>query len=114
MKSTKCAPAWNAAFALRVSAKFKLATASNAMLSKSPSLRSWLDPKAVSMSLRLQRVREMLKRELGEVIRREIPVSQAGLITVNDVNVSRESENRRRSYIGMLGRAYQKKRAWKS
>src|SRR5512139_4117279 len=39
-------------------------------------------------SLRLQRVRELLKREIGEVIRREFPVSQAGLVTVNDVDVS--------------------------
>src|ERR1051325_11748651 len=36
-------------------------------------------------SLRLQRVRELLKREIGEVIRREFEVSEAGLITVNDV-----------------------------
>ena len=39
-------------------------------------------------SLRLQRVRELLKREIGEVIRREIPVGEAGLINVNDVKVS--------------------------
>jgi len=39
-------------------------------------------------SLRLQRVRELLKREIGEVIRREFPVSEAGLVTVNDVDVS--------------------------
>jgi len=39
-------------------------------------------------SLRLQRVRELLKREIGEVIRREIPVGEAGLISVNDVDVS--------------------------
>ena len=39
-------------------------------------------------SLRLQRVRELLKREIGEVIRREFQVSEAGLITVNDVDVS--------------------------
>jgi len=39
-------------------------------------------------SFRLQRVRELLKREIGEAIRREIPVDEAGLITVNDVDVS--------------------------
>ena len=30
-------------------------------------------------SVRLQRVRELLKREIGEAIRREIPVGEAGL-----------------------------------
>ena len=44
-------------------------------------------------SHRLQRVRELLKREIGEVIRRELPVSQAGLITVNDVEVSGDLQN---------------------
>jgi ribosome-binding factor A len=39
-------------------------------------------------SLRLQRVRELLKREIGEVIRREFQVSEVGLITVNDVEVA--------------------------
>ena len=39
-------------------------------------------------SHRLLRVRELLKREIGEAIRREIPVEQAGLITVNDVDVT--------------------------
>ena len=39
-------------------------------------------------SLRLQRVRELLKREIGEAIRREFEVSQVGLISVNDVDVA--------------------------
>lgn len=39
-------------------------------------------------SFRLQRVRELLKRAIGEAIRREIPVDEAGLITVTDVDVS--------------------------
>ena len=39
-------------------------------------------------SHRLLRVRELLKREIGEAIRREIPVNHAGLVTVNDVEVS--------------------------
>src|SRR6478735_4570701 len=39
-------------------------------------------------SHRLQRVRELLKREIGEAIRREIPVNEAGLVTVNDVDVA--------------------------
>ena len=40
------------------------------------------------MSLRLERVRELLKREIGEVIRRQLPVNEVGLINVNDVNVA--------------------------
>ena len=32
------------------------------------------------MSLRLQRVRELLKREIGEIIRRELPFSEAGIV----------------------------------
>src|SRR4051812_13543319 len=39
-------------------------------------------------SHRLLRVRELLKREIGEAIRRELPVEQAGLITVNDVELA--------------------------
>ena len=40
------------------------------------------------LSRRHQRVRELLKRVIGEVIRREIPVSEAGLVSVNDVGVA--------------------------
>ena len=57
-------------------------------------------------SLRLQRVRELLKREIGEVIRREIPVGDAGLITVNDVNVSGDLREAT-VYISILGNAGQ-------
>lgn len=37
---------------------------------------------------RIERVRELLKREIGSVIRREIPVHEAGLVSVNDVDVA--------------------------
>jgi ribosome-binding factor A len=60
-------------------------------------------------SLRLQRVRELLKREIGEVIRREIPVGEAGLITVNDINVSGDLREAT-VYIGILGNAEQQKK----
>ena len=40
------------------------------------------------MNLRHERVRELLKREVGEVIRREIPISEVGLLTVNEVGVA--------------------------
>ena len=61
-------------------------------------------------TLRLQRVRELLKREIGEVIRREIPVGEAGLITVNDVNVSGDL-HLATVYLGVLGSAEQQKKA---
>jgi ribosome-binding factor A len=61
------------------------------------------------MSLRLQRVRELLKREIGEVIRRELPVSEAGLINVNDVMVSADLHSAL-VYVGIFGTAEQKKR----
>jgi len=38
-------------------------------------------------NLRHERVRELLKRAIGEVIRREFNVSDVGLITVNDIDV---------------------------
>jgi ribosome-binding factor A len=61
-------------------------------------------------SLRLQRVRELLKRELGEIIRREIPVGDAGLITVNDVTVGSDL-HAATVYIGILGGEEQRKKA---
>jgi ribosome-binding factor A len=61
------------------------------------------------MSLRLERVREMLKREIGEVIRRELPVNEAGLITVNDLQVAPNLKNAT-VFIGILGGAAQKKK----
>lgn len=41
-------------------------------------------------NLRHQRVRELLKRELGEIFRREFPVDDTGLITVSDVGVAND------------------------
>jgi ribosome-binding factor A len=62
------------------------------------------------MSLRLERVRELLKREIGEIIRREIPVGEAGLITVNDVQVSSDLHSAS-VFVGVLGNAAQQKKA---
>lgn len=61
------------------------------------------------MSVRTERVRELLKRELGEIIRREIPVDEAGMITVNEVMVSGDLQNAT-VYFSILGGADQKKR----
>jgi ribosome-binding factor A len=58
-------------------------------------------------SHRLLRVRELLKREIGEAIRREFPIEQAGLITVNDVEVSGDLR-RAVAFIGIFGSAEQR------
>lgn len=62
-------------------------------------------------SLRLQRVRELLKREIGEAIRREFQVSQAGLVTVNDVGVAGDLHSAL-VFISILGDADQQKRGF--
>ena len=62
-------------------------------------------------SLRLQRVRELLKREIGEAIRREFHVSEAGLITVNDVDVAGDLKSAT-VYISILGNPDQQKRGF--
>ena len=60
-------------------------------------------------SLRLQRVRELLKREIGEAVRREFLVSEAGLMTVNDVIVAGDVKSAT-VYVSILGSAEQQKR----
>ena len=50
----------------------------------------------------------MLKREIGEAIRREFPVSETGLITVNDVEVSGDLHSAV-VYVSVLGNAAQQK-----
>jgi ribosome-binding factor A len=62
-------------------------------------------------SLRLQRVRELLKREIGEAIRREFEVSEAGLITVNDVDVAGDLHSAL-VFISILGNPDQQKRGF--
>ena len=57
----------------------------------------------------MERVRELLKREIGEVIRREFDVSEAGLITVNDVDVAGDLHSAL-VFISILGNADQQKR----
>jgi ribosome-binding factor A len=59
-------------------------------------------------SHRMLRVRELLKREIGEAIRREIPVEQAGLVTVNDVDVTGDLRVAT-VFIGILGSAEQQR-----
>jgi ribosome-binding factor A len=56
-------------------------------------------------------VRELLKREIGEVIRREFPVSSAGLVSVNDVDVAGDLKSAI-VFISILGNPDQQKRGF--
>ena len=60
-------------------------------------------------NLRQERVRELLKRALGEAIRREFNVSEAGLISVNDVDCTGDFKSAV-VYVSILGNADQQKR----
>ena len=60
-------------------------------------------------SHRLQRVRELLKREIGSVIHREIPISEAGLVSVNDVDLAGDLRSAN-VFVSILGTADQQKR----
>ena len=60
-------------------------------------------------SLRMLRVRELLKRQVGEVIRRELPVSEAGVISVNDIQVAPDLHSAT-VFVGVLGSAEQVRR----
>jgi ribosome-binding factor A len=59
-------------------------------------------------SLRVQRVRELLKRQLGEIIRRDLQLSAGGLITVNDVDISKDLQLAT-VYVGIIGSVAQVK-----
>ena len=61
-------------------------------------------------TLRHERVRELLKRAIGEAIRREFHVSDVGLITVNDIDVGGDLKSAV-VFISILGNAEQQKRA---
>jgi ribosome-binding factor A len=62
-------------------------------------------------SLRIARVRELLKRAIGEAVRREFPVAEAGLITVNDVDVAGDLHSAV-VFVSILGNADQQKRGF--
>src|SRR5579862_7876656 len=61
-------------------------------------------------TLRHERVRELLKRAIGEAVRREFNVDDVGLITVNDVDVGGDLRSAV-AFISVLGNAGQQKRA---
>lgn len=53
----------------------------------------------IAPSRRVSRVKELLRQEISEVIRREFNLQEVGLFTVNDVGISRDL----RSAIVFLG-----------
>ena len=61
-------------------------------------------------NLRHERVRELLKRAVGEAVRREFHVDDVGLITVNDIDVGGDLKSAV-VFISVLGNAGQQKRA---
>ena len=52
----------------------------------------------------------MLKREVGEVIRREIPIDEVGLLTVNEVGVASDLRSAT-VFVGVIGTPEQRKKA---
>ncbi|HEV2319945.1 MAG TPA: 30S ribosome-binding factor RbfA [Verrucomicrobiae bacterium] len=60
-------------------------------------------------TLRHERVRELLKREIGEAIRREFHVNEAGLISVNDVDLAGDLKSAV-VFISIFGTPAQQKR----
>lgn len=53
-------------------------------------------------AVRHQRVCELLKRELGEILRRELPVAETGLVSVNTVELSEDLQHAA-VYVSFLG-----------
>jgi ribosome-binding factor A len=60
-------------------------------------------------NLRHERVRELLKREIGEAIRREFHVNEAGLISINDVDLAGDLKSAV-VFISIFGNPAQQKR----
>lgn len=59
-------------------------------------------------NLRHFRVRELLKREIGEILRRDLPVESSGMVTVTDVVMAPDLKMAT-VYLSVLGAEDQKK-----
>ena len=59
---------------------------------------------------RIARVRELLKQEISEVIRQEIPIDKAGVLTVNDVGIARDLRSGI-VFLGFVGSKIQRRTA---
>jgi len=60
-------------------------------------------------NLRHERVRELLKRAIGEAVRREFNVQDCGLISVNDVDLAGDLKSAV-VFVSIFGNAEQQKR----
>jgi ribosome-binding factor A len=54
-------------------------------------------------SVRVQRVRELLKRQLGEIVRRELPAHSSVLTSVNGVDLTPDLKSAT-VYVGVIGK----------
>lgn len=63
------------------------------------------------MTYRLERVRELIKREVGEAIQRFFPMEQSGMISVYDVEVSKDFQQAK-VYVSILGNEEKKKKSF--
>lgn len=52
--------------------------------------------------LRQERVRELIKRALSEILRREVDVQKYGMMTIHDVGLARDMHSAM-VYVGILG-----------
>lgn len=59
-------------------------------------------------NLRHFRVRELLKREIGEILRRDLPIESSGMVTVNEVTMGPDLKSAT-VYLSVLGTDDQKK-----
>jgi ribosome-binding factor A len=69
-----------------------------------PALPRAIQPIAIMSSRRLDRVNELLKHEIGEIIRRDFNIADMGLVSVNAVARQRLDEQRVRIQ-GEVGRS---------
>ena len=58
-------------------------------------------------SLRHQRVRELLKRTVGDILRRTLDTEECGLVSVNDVGVANDLKSAT-IFVSLLGNEAQK------
>ena len=61
-------------------------------------------------SLRNERVRELLKRTLSEILRREVNTTECGLMNVNEVGVANDLKSAK-VFVGVVGSDAQRKKA---
>jgi ribosome-binding factor A len=61
-------------------------------------------------SRRVSRVKELLRHEIAEILRREFSIEEVGLLTVNDVGVARDLRSAI-VFLGFVGTPAQRKQA---